>query len=155
MKGKYTMSRYFELVKDKYRKSTGEVILPKRATKSSVAYDFYSPIDITIPPMTSVMIWTDIKAKFNENEALLINIRSSMDKQPVMIANTQGWIDSDYYSNPDNDGNIGIRLFNLGNTSYVVKSGDRIAQGMFVKYLVADNGNTDCVRKSGFGSSGR
>ena len=113
MKGKYTMSRYFELVKDKYRKSTGEVILPKRATKSSVAYDFYSPIDITIPPMTSVMIWTDIKAKFNENEALLINIRSSMGKQPVMIANTQGWIDSDYYSNSDNDGNIGIRLFNL------------------------------------------
>jgi len=155
MKGKYIMSRYFELVKDKYRKSTGEVILPKRATKSSVAYDFYSPIDITIPPMTSVMIWTDIKAKFNENEALLINIRSSMGKQPVMIANTQGWIDSDYYSNPDNDGNIGIRLFNLGNTSYVVKSGDRIAQGMFVKYLVADNGNTDCARKSGFGSSGR
>ena len=149
------MSRYFELVKDKYRKSTGEVILPKRATKSSVAYDFYSPIDITIPPMTSVMIWTDIKSKFNENEALLINIRSSMGKQPVMIANTQGWIDSDYYSNPDNDGNIGIRLFNLGNTSYIVKSGDRIAQGMFVKYLVADNGNTDCVRKSGFGSSGR
>lgn len=149
------MSRYFELVKDKHRKSTGEVILPKRATKSSVAYDFYSPIDITIPPMTSVMIWTDIKAKFNENEALLINIRSSMGKQPVMIANTQGWIDSDYYSNPDNDGNIGIRLFNLGNTSYVIKSGDRIAQGMFVKYLVADNGNTDCVRKSGFGSSGK
>ena len=155
MEGKYIRSRYFELVEDKYRKSTGEVILPKRATKSSVAYDFYSPIDITIPPMTSVMIWTDIKAKFNENEALLINIRSPMGKQPVMIANTQGWIDSDYYSNPDNDGNIGIRLFNLGNTSYVVKSGDRIAQGMFVKYLVADNGNTDCVRKSGFGSSGR
>ena len=155
MKGKYTMSRYFELVKDKYRKSTGEVILPKRATKSSVAYDFYSPINIAISPMQSAMIWTDVKAHFNEDEALLLNVRSSMGKQPVMIANTQGWIDSDYYSNPDNDGNIGIRLFNLGNTSYVVKSGDRIAQGMFVKYLVADNGNTDCVRKSGFGSSGK
>ena len=149
------MSRYFELVKDKYRKSTGEVILPKRATKSSVAYDFYSPINITISPLQSAMIWTDVKAHFNEDEALLLNVRSSMGKQPVMIANTQGWIDSDYYSNPDNDGNIGIRLFNLGNTSYVVKSGDRIAQGMFVKYLVADNGNTDCTRKSGFGSSGR
>ena len=155
MKGKYTMSRYFELVKDKYRKSTGEVILPKRATKSSVAYDFYSPINITISPMQSAMIWTDVKAHFNKDEALLLNVRSSMGKQPVMIANTQGWIDSDYYSNPDNDGNIGIRLFNLGNTSYIVKLGDRIAQGMFVKYLVADNGNTDCVRKSGFGSSGR
>ena len=155
MKGKYIMSRYFELVKDKYRKSTGEVILPKRATKSSVAYDFYSPIDITIPPMTSVMIWTDIKAKFNENEALLINIRSSMGKQPVMIANTQGWIESDYYSNPDNDGNIGIRLFNLGTEPYVIKAGDRIAQGMFIKYLEADNGNTDTERQGGFGSSGK
>ena len=149
------MSRYFELVKDKYRKSTGEVILPKRATKSSVAYDFYSPIDITIPPMTSVMIWTDIKAKFNENEALLINIRSSMGKQPVMIANTQGWIESDYYSNPDNDGNIGIRLFNLGTEPYIIKAGDRIAQGMFIKYLEADNGNTDTERQGGFGSSGK
>ena len=149
------MSRYFELVKDKYRKSTGEVILPKRATKSSVAYDFYSPIDITIPPMTSVMIWTDIKSKFNENEALLINIRSSMGKHPIMIANTQGWIESDYYSNPDNDGNIGIRLFNLGTEPYVVKSGDRIAQGMFIKYLTADNGNTGIKRVGGFGSSGR
>lgn len=149
------MNRYFEVVKDKYRKSTGEVILPKRATKSSIAYDFYSPVAITIPPMQSVMIWTDVKAHFNEDEALLINVRSSMGKHPIMIANTQGWIESDYCNNPDNDGNIGIRLFNLGNTSYIVKSGDRIAQGMFVKYLVADNGNTDCVRKSGFGSSGK
>ena len=97
------MNRYFEVVKDKYRKSTGEVILPKRATKSSIAYDFYSPVAITIPPMQSVMIWTDVKAHFNEDEALLINVRSSMGKQPIMIANTQGWIDSDYYSNPDND----------------------------------------------------
>lgn len=149
------MNRYFELVKDKYRKSTGEVILPKRATKSSVAYDFYSPIDITIPPMTSVMIWTDIKAKFNENEALLINIRSSMGKHPVMIANTQGWIESDYYSNADNDGNIGIRLLNLGTEPYIIKRGDRIAQGMFIKYLTADNGNTDTERSGGFGSSGK
>ena len=149
------MNRYFEVVKDKYRKSTGEVILPKRATKSSVAYDFYSPIDITIPPMTSVMIWTDIKAKFNENEALLINIRSSMGKQPVMIANTQGWIESDYYSNADNDGNIGIRLLNLGTEPYIIKRGDRIAQGMFIKYLTADNGNTDNIRQGGFGSTNK
>lgn len=148
------MSRYFEVVSDKHRKNVGEITLPTRATKSSIAYDFYCPINITIKPMQSVMIWTDVKAHFNADEALLINVRSSMGKHPVMIANTQGWIESDYYSNPDNDGNIGIRLFNLGTEPYIIKYGDRIAQGMFIKYLTADNGNTDVQRTGGFGSSG-
>ena len=149
------MNRYFEVVNDKHRKTNGKIILPTRATKSSIAYDFYSPVTITIPPMQSVMVWTDVKAKFNADEALLINVRSSMGKHPIMIANTQGWIESDYYSNPDNDGNIGIRLFNLGTEPYIIKAGDRIAQGMFIKYLEADNGNTDTERQGGFGSSGK
>lgn len=148
------MSRYFEVVSDKHRKNVGEITLPTRATKSSIAYDFYCPINITIKPMQSVMIWTDVKVHFNADEALLINVRSSMGKPPVMIANTQGWIESDYYSNSDNDGNIGIRLFNLGTEPYIIKRGDRIAQGMFIKYLTADNGNTDVQRTGGFGSSG-
>lgn len=149
------MSRYFEIVDKIYRKTTANIKLPTRATKRSIAYDFYSPIDIIIEPMKSAMIWTDVKAKFNADEALLINVRSSMGKQPIMIANTQGWIESDYYSNLDNDGNIGIRFFNLGTEPYFIKAGDRIAQGMFVKYLTADNGNTDTERTGGFGSSGK
>ena len=149
------MNRYFEVVSDKFRKNKGEITLPTRATKSSIAYDFYSPVAVTIPPMQSVMIWTDVKAHFNEDEALLLNVRSSMGKHPVMIANTQGWIESDYCNNPDNDGNIGCRLFNLSTESYVINVGDRIMQGMFIKYLVADNGNTDNTRQGGFGSSGK
>lgn len=149
------MNRYFKVVTNSYRKTAGDITLPTRATKSSIAYDFYAPIDTIILPMQSVMIWTDVKAKFNPDEALLINVRSSMGKQPIMLANTQGWIESDYYSNSDNDGNIGIRLFNLGATPYEIKAGDRIAQGMFIKYLVADNGNTDVKRQGGFGSSGK
>ena len=50
------MSRRFEVVSKAYRKTTGEIILPTRATKCSVAYDFYSPVAVTIPPMQSVMI---------------------------------------------------------------------------------------------------
>ena len=82
------MNRYFEVVSDKYRKNEGEITLPTRATKSSIAYDFYSPVAVTIPPMQSVMVWTDVKAHFNGDEALLLNVRSSMRKHPVMIANT-------------------------------------------------------------------
>lgn len=149
------MNRYFEVVSDNFRKNSGDIKLPTRATKHSIAYDFYSPVDVTIEPMKSAMIWTDIKAKFNTDEALLINVRSSMGKHPIMIANTQGWIESDYYSNPENDGNIGIRLFNIGTEPYEIKAGNRIAQGMFIKYLETDNGDTEQERIGGFGSSGK
>ena len=78
-----------------------------------------------------------------------------MGKQPMMLANTSGWVDSDYYSNPNNDGNIGINLRNLGNTPYIIQRGDRIAQGMFINYLVTDNDKTTTERLGGFGSSGK
>ena len=146
--------RYFEVVSDKHRKNNVDIKLPTRATKNSIGYDFYSPIAVDIEPMHSQMIWTDVKAIFNSDEALLINVRSSMGKQPVMIANTQGWIESDYANNPDNDGNIGFRLFNLGDTIYTVRVGDRIGQGMFIKYLTTDDDNATSTRNGGFGSTG-
>ena len=76
-----------------------------------------------------------------------------MGKQPIMISNTIGLIDSDYYENPDNDGNIGFRLLNLGNTPYEIKVGDRIGQGVFIKYDTTDNDDTRATRKGGFGST--
>lgn len=144
----------FEIVDDKFRKNE-TAQLPLRATTRSVGYDFFSPVDVEIPPMSAAMIWTDVKARFGPDEALLINVRSSMGKQPVMLANTQGWIESDYYSNPDNDGNIGIRLFNLGQTPYKIERGQRFAQGMFIKYLIAENCNSDSERVGGIGSTGK
>ena len=146
--------RHFEVVSDKYRKNNVDIKLPTRATKNSIGYDFYSPIAVDIEPMHSQMIWTDVKVIFNSDEALLINVRSSMGKQPVMISNTQGWIESDYANNPDNDGNIGFRLFNLGDTIYTVHVGDRIGQGMFIKYLTTDDDNATSTRNGGFGSTG-
>lgn len=145
--------RGFEKVSENHRQTTGEIILPKRGTSRAAAYDIYSPVKVTIEPGKSKMIWTDVKAYCLQDEVLLLNVRSSMGKHPVMIANTQGWVDSDYYNNPGNDGNIGIRLFNLGEEDYFVEIGDRIAQGMFIKYFVADNGNTEETRVGGFGST--
>lgn len=149
------MNRGFEVVSDNFRKTTGDIRLPERATEHSIAYDFFSPVDIVIMPMQPTMLWSDIKAYFNTDEALIINVRSSMGKQPIMIANTQGWIESDYYSNKDNDGNIGFRFLNLGDKPYYIHAGDKIGQGMFINYLVADNGNTDVKRTGGFGSTGK
>ena len=150
------MARGFEIVTEEKRKHPGvEIQLPTRGSRYAVAYDIYSPIDAVIKPMEKQLIWTDVKAYFGHDEALLINVRSSMGKQPVMIANSQGWVECDYYGNPDNDGNLGVNLINLGTTDYVIKAGDRIAQCMFINYLVADSGNTDAQRMGGFGSTNK
>lgn len=147
------MARFFEVVKDEHRKNEGEINLPTRATENSAGYDFYSPVDAVIPPHEMIMVWTDVKAHMYYDNALLIIPRSSMGKQPVMIANTIGLIDSDYYSNENNDGNIGFRLLNLGDTPYEIKAGDRIGQGIFIKYGTVKNDNTTATRTGGFGST--
>lgn len=148
--------RYFEIVKSEFRKYPNEEIkLPEKGSEHAMAYDFYSPVDVVIEPMKPTMIWSDVKAKMNDNEGLLLNVRSSMGKVPIMISCTQGWIDSDYYSNENNDGNIGIMLFNLSDKPFKINKGDRIAQGMFIRVLSSENGNTKEKRTGGFGSSGK
>lgn len=148
------MARFFEIVKDEFRKTKGEIQLPTRASEHSAGYDFYSPVDAVIQPNEMVMIWTDVKAHMYYDNALLIMPRSSMGKQPVMIANTVGLIDSDYYGNESTDGNIGFRLLNLGTTPYEIKAGDRIGQGIFIKYGTVKDDNATGTRTGGFGSTG-
>lgn len=147
-------TRGFEVVKEDMRKTSGEIQLPTRGTTKAMAYDFYSPIDLVIEPNCIGKVWTDVKAYMGDNECLILNVRSSMGGK-VMLANTQGWIDSDYYSNSSNDGNIGIFLKNISDEPYVIKKGDRVGQGMFLSFLVSDNGNTDEIRTGGFGSTNK
>ena len=146
---------HFEIVRDDARKyPESNIKLPIRATQHSVACDFFAPADVTIFPGESAMIWTDVKAIFNPDEALLLNVRSSMGKAHIIPANAQGWIESDYANNTANDGNIGFRLLNLGHEVYSIKAGDRIGQGMLVNYIPIGE-STDRIRTGGFGSTGK
>ena len=146
--------RYFEVVSDEFRKNPEvEIKLPTRATEHSAGYDFYSPVSITIQPNEMAMIWTDVKAHMYYDNALIIIPRSSMGKQPLIISNLVGLIDSDYYNNDSTDGNIGFRLMNLGTTPYEIKEGDRIGQGIFIKYGTVKNDDAKGVRSGGFGST--
>lgn len=148
--------RGFEVVVDEKRKHPqAEIQLPTRGSKHSIAYDIYSPIDTVILPMEKELIWTDVKAYFGTNEALIINVRSSMGSHPMVMGNSQGWVECDYYNNPKNDGNLGINLLNLGKEPYIIKKGDRIAQAMFIPFLESDNCNSDEERLGGFGSTGK
>ena len=79
-----------------------------------------------------------------DDEVLLLIVRSGMGfKYNVRLCNQVGVIDKDYYNNSDNEGHMFIALQNHGEKDYVVKKGDRICQGMFVKYLTVDDESDD------------
>ena len=147
-----TKRRGFEIVNNEMRKTTGDITLPTRGTSKAMAYDFYANDNYIIEPGKIAKIWTDVKAYMGDNECLILNVRSSMGGK-FMLANTSGWIDADYYSNENNDGNIGVFLKNISDDTLTINKGDRVAQGAFFNFLVADNGNTDVTRTGGFGST--
>lgn len=148
--------RGFETVTDRFKKQNVPAILPQRGTKTSAGYDFSTPIDVMIHSHDKVLVWTDVKSYMQEGEVLTLHIRSSMGvKKGLQLANVTGIIDSDYYNNPDNEGNIGICLYNNSTEGIFIRAGERIAQGIFIPFLEADNGNTDDERQGGFGSTNK
>lgn len=147
--------RKFEVVRDDaIMYGQKDVIMPKRATINSAGYDICSPTDIVIPAGEIVTVWTNIKACCNDNEFILLCVRSSMGRKDICLANDIGVIDGDYYSNPDNDGNIGVALKNRGSKDFVIHKNDKIAQILFMPYLKVDNEETVTgVRSGGYGST--
>lgn len=147
---------YFEPVIDSMRKHPNvDLIYPKMGSKTAIACDFYSPVDAIIKPKTYLKIYLDFKAIFPSDLGLFINVRSNMGDDYIMLVNTQGWIESDYANNKKNDGNLIIGLYNFGEEDYVIKQGDRIAQGTFVKVYRAEGTETDIERVGGHGSTGK
>ena len=88
--------------------------IPRRKTKNSAGYDFESIIDFVLKPGESKKIPLGIKATMNNDEALMIYVRSSSGfKYNVRMCNQVGIIDSDYYGNKDNEGHIFIKLVTI------------------------------------------
>lgn len=132
-----------------------EIMMPKRSTKFSAGYDFVLAEDLTLEPGVPKVYWTDVKAYMLPDEFLEVFIRSSMAiKKRVVLANQTGIIDCDYYQNESNDGNIGICLLNLNFDELTFYAGDKIAQGVFTKYLIIDREDfIDSNRTGGVGST--
>lgn len=116
-----------------------DIKIPQRATAKSAAYDFYSPFSFELKSGETIKIPTGIKAYMQNDEVLKIYIRSSLGfKYDVVLSNSTGIIDADYFNNPNNEGHIWIKLINHGDKTSSIKKGEAIAQGMFEKYLIAD-----------------
>ena len=131
--------------------------IPTRSDAGSAGYDFYSPEDVTIEPQKAVVIKTNIKAQMEKDEVLLLFVRSSIGiKRHLSLSNGTGVIDSTYYNNPDNEGNIMIALYNYGTEAQSIKKGERFCQGVFTKFLITDDDKPlNAERTGGIGSSGK
>ena len=175
IRGFEAVSRCF----DKFHADGAHGILPQRSTKNSAGYDFYAYEDVTIPPIGSEYIQTTllaandfnqiplintkpfciktgVKAYMQDDEVLQIYPRSSWaSKLSLVMSNSVGIIDSDYYDNPDNEGEIGFLVYNISTRPVTIKAGEKLGQGIFIKYLKADNDDVTKERVGGYGSTGR
>ena len=134
-----------------------EYILPKRGTRCAAGYDFYSLYDYTLKPGEIMKVPTGIKVCMEEDDVLFLIDRSSMGfKYNVRMCNQVGVIDADYYNNNDNEGHMWIKIQNEGDKDYIVKKGDAMIQGIFMKYLKVDDEETiENERKGGIGSTNK
>lgn len=126
-----------------------ERLLPVRATKNSVGYDFVSPEDYEIKPGVTVAIDSGISCEFSDDLWLGIYGRSSFVKKGLMNPLGVGIIDSDYHATGNN---IVIMLKNVSDEPITIAKGDAIAQGIFHKVITAGDEVTT-ERVGGFGST--
>ena len=151
------MARGFEIAKG-FEESG--INLPVRKTKLSAGYDFEAADDTVIPAFKAgiapTLIKTGIKAYMEEDEVLYLYNRSSNPKKKgLILANSVGVVDADYYGNPDNDGHIMFAFFNIKDEDITIKKGEAIGQGVFQKYLTVDNDQAGGERTGGFGSTSK
>ena len=149
--------RGFEVAKGFEDKS---INLPIRKTKYSAGYDIEAAEDVVIPSfkkgMNPVLVKTGLKAYMQDDEMLLLYNRSSNPKKKgLILANSVGVVDKDYYGNVDNDGHIMFAFYNIKDEDVEIKKGDAIGQAIFQKYLITDDDSAEGEREGGFGSTNK
>ena len=136
------------------------IVIPKRKTKHSAGYDFVTPVSFVLSPYETMIIPTGIKVYFEPEEAkrwhLALYIRSSIGiKRGIVMANQTGVIDSDYYNNIDNEGDMLIAIKNTNNCHVGFKAGDRLIQGIFQMHGITSDDEASGERIGGVGSTNK
>ena len=100
------------------------------------------------------LVPTGVKCQLDDDKYLELSVRSSTPLSAwLVLANGVGIIDSDYYNNSDNEGEIFFQLINLSPVDIVLQPGDVIGQGIIKSYGLTDNDQASGVRAGGLGST--
>ena len=161
-----------------------DIKLPVRSTEKSAGYDFFAPFGFTLEKGSNIVIPTGIRVYLDDDAYLALHPRSGMGfKARLMLANTTGIIDADYWLsdneghimakicydgiepactiNMDRDSNTSGIMFNTqrpkDNIFYkplVILQGDRFVQGILNTYGITDDDVATGIRNGGEGSTG-
>ena len=131
----YRKFEYVErIISNGYQMNEIKFELPKRSTAKSAGYDFFVPEDTVCKSKEITMVKAGVKAYFPDNETLLLFNRSS---------------------NPKKKGEIAGLFYNMLDEDVVLKAGEKMMQGVFVKYGTTADDEASGKRTGGFGSTGK
>ena len=140
---------------EKVKRMKEDVKLPERSTLNSAGYDFFALEDIIFNPETITRVFTGVKCELMPNQVLILANRSSNpSKKGLILLNGIGVVDADYYGNPDNDGEIAFEFYNMLDEIVEIKKGEKLGQGLILKFDKTEDDYVTNVRKSGWGSTG-
>ncbi len=128
---------------------------PKRGTRKSAGYDFFSPIHFSLDPGQSIKIPTGIRVRLKDDRFLMCAPRSGHGfKYKVQLDNTVGVIDADYIES-SNEGHIFVKLTNDGREGkrLSVSAGEGFVQGIILRYDTTEEDCSTEQRDGGFGST--
>ncbi len=128
--------------------------LPQYHTSGAVAFDLYARHDLIIPPKEIARIPTNLIIAVPEGYMLYLKDRSSTAKKKGLIV-TAGVIDQDFHGPEDE---ILFQVYNFTKQEVLVKKGERIGQGIFIKIDRAEweevVEDIKSFSRGGFGSTG-
>lgn len=134
----------------RFKKLTNKAILPERATKGSAGYDISASETVTIQPGEIKLVSTGLAVQMAQDDVMLLIDRSSNPrKRGIVLSNSVGVIDHDYFPNEF----MGM-FTNITDKPVTIEAGQRIMQAVFVKYGLVDDDNATGQRIGGFGSTG-
>jgi dUTP pyrophosphatase len=130
--------------------------IPKYETSLSAGMDLRAYLEdpITLYPGARKLIKTGLHIELPEGYEAQVRPRSGLAfKNGITVLNSPGTIDADYR------GDLGVILINHSNENFIVKSGDRIAQLVILKFERLEWESTEKINStmrgsSGFGSTG-
>jgi dUTP pyrophosphatase len=129
--------------------------LPQYAHEGDAGFDLITNQDILVRGRAGTLVSTPYKIALPAGHVLLVCSKSGLAaKEQIFVLNAPGIVDSGYR------GTIGVPLYNLSLRDRLFKKGDKVAQGVIVKYekldfLEVDELDVTDRNEGGFGSTGQ
>ena len=107
----------------KFIKCHEDATIPDYAHPGDAGMDLYSVEDVTIEPMEWKKVGTGLIMELPEGTEGQVRTKSGIAyNYGVFVLNTPGTVDENYR------GEVGVVLFNLNKTPFIIKKGQKIAQ---------------------------